>query len=182
MRDNGVGIKQCNIPLVTKRYHTSKITSFSDLDCLVTYGFRGEALGINILFMWGFRVGGLSPRSPPSPKGKSQSYRVSEQYLSGSLDNHRSTKPYHSMLDHHLPYSFADGPLLVVFGSSLPSSTKKRGKNVRTGPPLTKLSGSVHAFYILNVEKVERAFCFWLLCASFLPSLTVSNTSKNFEL
>ena len=29
-----------------------------------------------------------------------------------------------------------DGPLIVVFGSSLPSSTKKNG------PPLTKLSGS----------------------------------------
>ena len=34
------------------------------------------------------------------------------------------------------------GPCLVVFGSSLPSSTKK---NVaRVGPPLTKLSGSAH--------------------------------------
>ena len=54
VRDNGVGIKQCNIPLVTKRYHTSKITSFSDLDSLVTYGFRGEALGMNICFYISF--------------------------------------------------------------------------------------------------------------------------------
>ena len=34
-----------------------------------------------------------------------------------------------------------DGPLLVVLGSSLPSSTKKR----QSWTPLTKLSGSAHA-------------------------------------
>ena len=32
---------------------------------------------------------------------------------------------------------------VVVFGSSLPSSTKKNG--VKVGPPLAKLSGSAHA-------------------------------------
>lgn len=45
VRDNGEGIKTSNIPLVAKRYHTSKITSFTDLENLMTYGFRGEALG-----------------------------------------------------------------------------------------------------------------------------------------
>ena len=45
MRDNGEGIKTSNIPVVAKRYHTSKITSFKDLENLLTYGFRGEALG-----------------------------------------------------------------------------------------------------------------------------------------
>ena len=35
-----------------------------------------------------------------------------------------------------------DDPLIVVLGSSLPSSTKK--SNVNVGPPLTKLSGSAH--------------------------------------
>ena len=41
-----------------------------------------------------------------------------------------------------------DGPLIVVLGSSLPSSTKKKKKKkniVKVGPPLTKLSGSAHA-------------------------------------
>ena len=47
VRDNGSGIKQSSIPLVAKRYHTSKISSFTDLEQLVTYGFRGEALGKN---------------------------------------------------------------------------------------------------------------------------------------
>ena len=56
----------------------------------------------------------------------------------------------HSMFGHHrhaseTPLAFRwradDGPLIVVLGSSLPSSTKK---NVCVGPPLTKLSGSAH--------------------------------------
>ena len=36
-----------------------------------------------------------------------------------------------------------DGLLIVVLGSSLPSSTRKKN-NVKIGPPLTKLSGSAH--------------------------------------
>ena len=35
------------------------------------------------------------------------------------------------------------GPLIVVFGSSHQLKTKKK-KIVKVGPPLTKLSGSVH--------------------------------------
>ena len=35
-----------------------------------------------------------------------------------------------------------DGPLIVVFGSSFQSSTKKNV--VKVGPPLRKLSGSAH--------------------------------------
>ena len=36
-----------------------------------------------------------------------------------------------------------DGPLIVIFGSSHPSSTKKQQKNVvKVRPPLTKFSGS----------------------------------------
>ena len=40
-----------------------------------------------------------------------------------------------------------DGQLIVVLGSTLPSSTKKIGKKiVKVGHPLTKLSGSAHVF------------------------------------
>ena len=46
----------------------------------------------------------------------------------------------HSMLGHHRP---ASKTLLALFGSSLPHYLKE--KNVRVGPPLTKLSGSAHA-------------------------------------
>ncbi|XP_060571412.1 PMS1 protein homolog 1-like [Ruditapes philippinarum] len=45
VRDNGAGIHQDVMPMVAKRHHTSKISSFSDLESLETYGFRGEALG-----------------------------------------------------------------------------------------------------------------------------------------
>lgn len=45
LRDNGAGIPASDISFVAKKYHTSKITSFSDLEDLETYGFRGEALG-----------------------------------------------------------------------------------------------------------------------------------------
>ena len=46
VRDNGLGIARGELPLVALHYHTSKISSFSDLDALSTYGFRGEALGL----------------------------------------------------------------------------------------------------------------------------------------
>ena len=45
LKDNGTGIPPSDVPFVAKKYHTSKITSFSDLEGLETYGFRGEALG-----------------------------------------------------------------------------------------------------------------------------------------
>ncbi|KAK3885699.1 hypothetical protein Pcinc_010087 [Petrolisthes cinctipes] len=44
VRDNGVGIKNEDIKFIAKPHYTSKISSFSDLASLTTYGFRGEAL------------------------------------------------------------------------------------------------------------------------------------------
>ena len=49
-----------------------------------------------------------------------------------------------------------DSPLMVVLGSSLPSSTKK--KVVKVGPPLTKLSGSVHGYETLFLPQVQDIF------------------------
>ncbi|MEE6490375.1 hypothetical protein FKM82_015861 [Ascaphus truei] len=45
VRDNGDGIKAADAPVMGVRHYTSKITSPEDLECLETYGFRGEALG-----------------------------------------------------------------------------------------------------------------------------------------
>ena len=66
------------------------------------------------------------------------------------------------MLGHHRPASetplngvslaINDGPLLVLFGSSFPSSKKKYV--VRVGPPLAKLSGSGHE----KVRKVGQKY------------------------
>lgn len=44
VNDNGTGILRDDVPLCIQRYTTSKISSKSDIECVETYGFRGEAL------------------------------------------------------------------------------------------------------------------------------------------
>ncbi|XP_067405121.1 PMS1 protein homolog 1 isoform X1 [Emydura macquarii macquarii] len=45
VRDNGDGIKAADVPVMAVKHYTSKISCPEDLECLTTYGFRGEALG-----------------------------------------------------------------------------------------------------------------------------------------
>ncbi|XP_058456188.1 mismatch repair endonuclease PMS2 [Malaya genurostris] len=42
--DNGSGVDEKNFEGMTAKYHTSKLKEFSDLACIETFGFRGEAL------------------------------------------------------------------------------------------------------------------------------------------
>ncbi|XP_072997628.1 DNA mismatch repair protein PMS1 isoform X1 [Typha latifolia] len=42
--DNGFGISPTNFQFLALKHHTSKISDFSDLHSLTTFGFRGEAL------------------------------------------------------------------------------------------------------------------------------------------
>ncbi|KAI0076514.1 DNA mismatch repair protein MutL [Panus rudis PR-1116 ss-1] len=44
IQDNGCGIRKSDLPILAERFTTSKISTFSDLSKLTTYGFRGEAL------------------------------------------------------------------------------------------------------------------------------------------
>ena len=44
VKDNGMGIAEKNYSLITKKYFTSKLRKFTDLEKMQTYGFRGEAL------------------------------------------------------------------------------------------------------------------------------------------
>ncbi|ORX78978.1 hypothetical protein K493DRAFT_412306 [Basidiobolus meristosporus CBS 931.73] len=44
VKDNGQGIPISDRPNMAKRYYTSKIEKFEDLDSVSSYGFRGEAL------------------------------------------------------------------------------------------------------------------------------------------
>ncbi|XP_076346262.1 PMS1 protein homolog 1-like isoform X2 [Tachypleus tridentatus] len=45
VRDNGFGVTKEDVHFMGQPHFTSKISSYSDLDTLKTYGFRGEALG-----------------------------------------------------------------------------------------------------------------------------------------
>ena len=42
--DNGTGIRPNDYAAVAAKYHTSKISSFSDVETVNSFGFRGEAL------------------------------------------------------------------------------------------------------------------------------------------
>lgn len=44
VQDNGPGVEPSDYAGLTKRYATSKIKKFSDLEMVNSYGFRGEAL------------------------------------------------------------------------------------------------------------------------------------------
>ncbi len=44
VRDNGIGIFREDLPLSIREYATSKIEHFGDIDRILSYGFRGEAL------------------------------------------------------------------------------------------------------------------------------------------
>ena len=97
------------------------------------------------------------------------------------LENHRATKPDHSMLDHHLPYGktpfkwrFAgwpgnDGPLLVVFRSSLlPSSTKKNPSELG---PLWQNMDPCMLFISATLKKLRGHIAFgFSVHPSFTPS------------
>ena len=100
------------------------------------------------------------------PTGKSQSYRVSYQYWSGSHGKSQSypvgiqcwaticpARKRHLKTFCWWTFNFT---LLVVFGSSLPSLTKKKALSeldpsdrCQSLTPLTKLSESVHAIRIV---------------------------------
>ena len=69
----------------------------------------------------------------PKTPGKSQSYRATYQYWSGSHGNHKATKPEFNVGP---PFAVSKTPfnhwwddgglLLVIFGSFLPSFTTKK--------------------------------------------------------
>ena len=109
--------------------------------------------------------GGQEVLTPP-PLEKSQKYNVSKQYRSGSPEKSQS---YHASIqcwatigppskrhlygDLWLAY---DGPLLLLFGSSLPShkkETKTKKKLVIVGSPLVIFSGCATVMQCITSRK-----------------------------
>ena len=92
---------------------------------------------------------------PPPPQKKKNHKNIGFHSNTGPdpLKNHKATKPGFNAGPSSAKQGNANemafrwrpdgGPLTVVFGSSLLSSTEKNV--VKVGPPLTKLSGYVHA-------------------------------------
>ena len=88
--------------------------------------------------------GGTDGPDPPPPE-KSQKYRFSYQYWPGSPEKHKATKqafnvwPTSARQRNANSMAFRwrvdEGPLIMVLGFSLPSTTKKKNV-VKNGPPL----------------------------------------------
>ena len=77
-----------------------------------------------------------------------------------------------------------DGPLIVVFGSFLPSSNKKTKtkKPVKVGPPLTKLSGSAHGYLNYSATVLEmqvKGAHLWMLM-KVKKDLLIHNDKRSF--
>ena len=87
------------------------------------------------------------PPPPPPPPWKNKNIGYLSNTDQDPLKNHKATKPAFKLFGYHRPalppkchlngHSLGadESPLIVLFGSFLPSSTKKNVK----GPPLTKL-------------------------------------------
>uniref|UniRef100_A0A3B4ADC4 PMS1 homolog 1, mismatch repair system component n=1 Tax=Periophthalmus magnuspinnatus TaxID=409849 RepID=A0A3B4ADC4_9GOBI len=83
VRDNGIGIRAEDAPVMGVRHFTSKISSHEDLETLQTYGFRGEALG------------SICAVAEVTVTTKTKDDDVSVQYSLDSSGNIVSQKPSH---------------------------------------------------------------------------------------
>ena len=102
--------------------------------------------------MYGFRRGGGSGGpDPPPPPEKSQNLGLVSNSGPDLLKNHKATEPAFNVgpssssqgdaIEMVFRWRADDDPLIVVFGSSHPSSTKN---NRQSWTPSDKIYGSVH--------------------------------------
>ncbi|KAM5359404.1 hypothetical protein ACJZ2D_014494 [Fusarium nematophilum] len=99
--DNGTGIAPANYASVALKHHTSKLSSYSDISTLQTFGFRGEALAslcaLSILTV-------TTCQADEAPKGTKLSFEASGK-LSGTavLAASKGTTVSVERLFHNLP-------------------------------------------------------------------------------
>ena len=129
----------------------------------------------------------MGDRGSGPPPEKSQEYRVSITNTGRDrLKNYKATKPAFKVRE--TPFSLR--PIMARFSAIWILSPYQLKNNVRVGPPLTKLSGSVHAIVIEGsvLKELMYFFCIWtfLFCfrveASYHSKIVIKSSTISFFL
>ncbi|GAW10922.1 hypothetical protein ANO14919_002600 [Xylariales sp. No.14919] len=82
VQDNGSGISKENHATLALKHYTSKLSTYSDLECLETFGFRGEALS-SLCALSKFSV--TTCLASDAPKGSKLDFETSGKLRSTSI-------------------------------------------------------------------------------------------------
>ncbi|KAI0815492.1 hypothetical protein GGR55DRAFT_348563 [Xylaria sp. FL0064] len=82
VQDNGSGISKENYDTLALKHYTSKLSTYSDLECLETFGFRGEALS-SLCALSRFSV--TTCLASDAPKGSKLEFETSGKLRSTSV-------------------------------------------------------------------------------------------------
>ncbi|KAI1120886.1 hypothetical protein F5Y10DRAFT_257489 [Nemania abortiva] len=82
VQDNGSGISKENYDTLALKHYTSKLSTYSDLECLETFGFRGEALS-SLCALSRFSV--TTCLAADAPKGSKLEFETSGKLRSTSV-------------------------------------------------------------------------------------------------
>lgn len=101
VQDNGSGISPDNYASVALKHHTSKLSTYSDIESLQTFGFRGEALA-SLCALSSFTV--TTCLAEDVPKGSKLTFETSGKLKSTSIvAAQRGTSVSVEKLFHNLP-------------------------------------------------------------------------------
>lgn len=145
VRDDGCGISCSDIPYVCLPSYTSKISGFSDLENLCSYGFRGEALS------------SLCAVSQVSITTKTSDDVVAKCFSFGSSGDIISSKPSH--LPKGTTVCAAELFKCLPVRKQLMSSTRRASEELRKVENVVKLIAVVHPR--LRVTLTHNKFLIW---------------------
>ncbi|KAI0429419.1 hypothetical protein F5Y09DRAFT_310464 [Xylaria sp. FL1042] len=101
VQDNGAGISKDNYDTLALKHYTSKLSTYSDLECLETFGFRGEALS-SLCALSKFSV--TTCLASDAPKGSKLEFETSGKLRSTSvIAAQKGTTVLVENLFHNLP-------------------------------------------------------------------------------